>query len=155
MAKSRNRKSIKNSAFPELPEFPGGKRGFLEYIKTNLRYPEEALKNNIEGTVHLNFTINQDGIVEHCVVTKGIGYGCDEEAVRLIKEAKYGRAHNRGFKITTTRKTRIAFSIKKIKKTISYSYTSKDIKDQETSTKPTVAGQPQVYEYSVRIGKKL
>ena len=154
MAKSRKKRSVKNSKFPELPEYPGGKSSFIEYIKTNLRYPEEAIKNNIEGIVHINFTINQDGIVEHCIVTKGIGYGCDEEAVRLIKEAKYGSSHNRGFKITSKRKTRIAFRIKKNKNTIAYSYTSKNIKDQESSSKPTIEGQPQVYEYSVTIAKK-
>lgn len=56
-----------------------------QYIKQNLRYPDSALKYDIEGRVFVQFTINEDGTISNAKVIRGLGYGCNEEALRLIE----------------------------------------------------------------------
>ena len=67
------------------PEFPGGDEARLQFIKDNLVYPEDAKKNGIQGTVYVNFFVEKDGSISNVKVVRGIGYGCDEEAVRVTK----------------------------------------------------------------------
>jgi TonB family protein len=55
------------------------------YLGQNLRYPDSARLNNIQGRVFLSFCVNEDGTISDCEVAKGIGGGCDEEAVRVMK----------------------------------------------------------------------
>lgn len=65
-------------------EFPGGFRGLTTYLAQNLKYPTEAQRTKVQGKVFLAFVINQDGSISDIQVLKGIGYGCDEEAVRVV-----------------------------------------------------------------------
>jgi TonB family protein len=67
------------------PVFPGDLPAMNQYIHSNLNYPQRAIKNNISGNVYLSFIITHEGKTDHVVVLKGIGYGCDEEAVRIIR----------------------------------------------------------------------
>lgn len=71
----------------EMPEFPGGERAMLKYIADNIRYPRKAVRKGIEGTVKLKFVVNVKGEIENIQVlnTKKLGYGCEEEAIRVIK----------------------------------------------------------------------
>jgi len=62
----------------------GGMSAFYETIGRNLRYPAEARKNGISGKVFVEFIINKDGTLSDVRAIKGIGYGCDEEAVRVV-----------------------------------------------------------------------
>ncbi|MCR9251793.1 MAG: energy transducer TonB [bacterium] len=59
---------------------------YQKYINENLVYPTEAKAANIEGSVKLIFTVNIDSTVTDFIVLQGLGYGCDEEAIRLVKE---------------------------------------------------------------------
>ena len=68
----------------QTPEFPGGNERFLLYVKKKLSYPDKAVKNNIEGTVEVAFTVQSDGLLNNFMVQKGIGYGCDEEVLNLL-----------------------------------------------------------------------
>lgn len=68
-----------------MPQFPGGDAELLKYISVNLKMPEEAKKKNIHGTVYVNFIISSKGSVLFPYVVRGVGGGCDEEALRLIK----------------------------------------------------------------------
>lgn len=70
-----------------MPEPVGGLKAFYDYIKSNLKYPEEAKAKNIQGRVHVTFVVEPDGSLTNIQVTKSLGYGCDEEAIRLIKNA--------------------------------------------------------------------
>jgi TonB family protein len=54
------------------------------YFKENVHYPELARKNHVAGKVYVKFVVNTDGTISDCTVLKGIGSGCDEEAVRVI-----------------------------------------------------------------------
>src|SRR4030095_11737321 len=56
----------------------------LKHIQTNLQYPADALTNKIQGPVVVDFVIDSSGHVVNAVVPKGLGHGCDEEAVRVI-----------------------------------------------------------------------
>ena len=68
----------------QMPQFPGGDAEMLRFIKTNLRYPVSAQENGIQGTVILNFVVNREGKITNIKVVRGIGFGCDEESVRVI-----------------------------------------------------------------------
>ncbi|HVS94817.1 MAG TPA: energy transducer TonB [Mucilaginibacter sp.] len=67
------------------PEFPEGWEKFPDYIKANLRYPVAARNDGVQGKVFLTFIVERDGSLTNIKVVRGIGSGCDEEAVRLLK----------------------------------------------------------------------
>ena len=67
-----------------LPEFPGGEAAMMRFIAKNIKYPALAIENNITGTVYVQFIIDENGDVKNATVIKGIGWGCDEEALRVI-----------------------------------------------------------------------
>ena len=69
----------------KMPSFPGGESKLLEFIEKNTRYPREAREKGIQGRVFVSFVIEQDGSISNVEVLHGIGGGCDEEAVRVIK----------------------------------------------------------------------
>ncbi len=94
-----------------MPQYPGGSRALRRFIDENLKYPAAALENNIEGVVYLSYTVADDGQVEDIKVMKGPGYGCEEEAVRVVSLLRYEPAHNRGLRVRTTLRTRIHFRI--------------------------------------------
>lgn len=57
----------------------------VNHIKTNLKYPEEAVKNNIQGQVVVEFVVDTTGEVSKAVILKGLGHGCDEESLRVVR----------------------------------------------------------------------
>ncbi len=67
------------------PEFPGGTTMLFKYITENLKYPLKAVPMKLEGKVYVGFTVKADGSVENVESMRGIGGGCDEEAVRIVK----------------------------------------------------------------------
>lgn len=70
----------------EVPaEFIGGVPSLLKHLQKNLRYPESAQRANAQGKVYVQFTVHPDGTLNDFNVLKGIGFGCDEEAVRVIQ----------------------------------------------------------------------
>jgi TonB family protein len=89
----------KPKKFLQQPVYPGGKKALDEFVRVNLRYPEEALKNNVQGSVTVKFDIDAFGKVTDSVVTHGIGYGCDEEALRLVKLLRYEKKIYRGLHV--------------------------------------------------------
>ncbi len=69
----------------EMPTFIGGQPALETFIKTNLVYPGMAKTKGISGTVYVEFTVKTDGSVADVKVIRGIGAGCDEEAMRIVK----------------------------------------------------------------------
>jgi TonB family protein len=69
----------------ELAAPAGGRKAFKQYLEKNVRYPEQALKNKVEGKVTIQFSVGMTGQMSDFKVIRGIGYGCDEEVIRLIK----------------------------------------------------------------------
>ena len=68
-----------------LPTPVGGMGAFMKYLQKNLNYPEQAKRMGVEGKVFVQFVIDKDGSPTDITVLKGIGSGCDEEAIRVIK----------------------------------------------------------------------
>lgn len=68
-----------------MPEYPGGQPAMTQYLSQNIRYPEYARKNNIQGKVVVKFVIDRDGSVFMAEIIRPIGGGCDEEALRVVK----------------------------------------------------------------------
>ncbi len=81
----------------DMPTFPGGSKARLSYLSQNIRYPEIARKEGIQGRVYVTFVIEKDGSVDNVRILRGIGFGCDEEAVRVVSSMpKWNPGKQRG-----------------------------------------------------------
>lgn len=69
----------------EMPQFPGGQDQIPSFFAANIKYPEIARRAGVEGRVFVQFVIGKDGSITQVQVAKGIGAGCDEEAIRVVK----------------------------------------------------------------------
>jgi len=74
----------------------GGMKAYKKYLEDNLQYPAQAIENKVEGSVTVRFEISETGVISDLRVTKGLGYGCDEEAIRLIREGPKWTAPKKG-----------------------------------------------------------
>lgn len=92
----------------QMPELIGG----LEALHREIRYPERALRANIQGRVHVQFIVNERGEVENPQVIRGIGGGCDEEAIRVVKFAKFTPGMQRGRPVRVQYNLPIIFTIR-------------------------------------------
>lgn len=70
-----------------MPKFPGGEEARAKYFAENIKYPEAARKAGVQGTCYVTFVIEEDGSTSNVKVLRGIGGGCDEEAVRVIQSS--------------------------------------------------------------------
>ncbi|NIJ55354.1 M56 family metallopeptidase [Dyadobacter arcticus] len=70
----------------EQPKFPGGNKAMFKFLGDHLKYPEKAVKSNITGRVFLSFVVTENGEIADIQVLKGLGYGCDEEAIRVLSQ---------------------------------------------------------------------
>jgi protein TonB len=72
--------------FAEVPpRFPGGEQGLRTYLAKNIHYPKKAVRKEKEGTVYVKFVVEPDGSVTSAQVIRGMGYGCDQEVLRVIR----------------------------------------------------------------------
>lgn len=76
----------------QMPELIGG----IASLQQEIKYPELAIRANIEGRVYVQFIVNEKGEVENPKIVRGIGGGCDEEALRVVKQAKFKPGLQRG-----------------------------------------------------------
>lgn len=90
----------------QVPEFPGGLEAFGKYLSKNIRYPAVARENNTQGRVIVSFVCERDGSLTDVKVARGIGDGCDEEAVRVIKASPKWKPG-----IQNGRPVRVAYSV--------------------------------------------
>lgn len=89
----------------EEPQFPNGEHGLLEYIAENINYPQAAMDEGIAGRVFVSFIVEPDGSISNAKVVRGIGYGCDEEAIRIIESLptlEPGRRRNKEVRVAMT-----------------------------------------------------
>lgn len=83
--------------FPEVkPEPTGGMDAFYKFVGKNLKYPKRAQHTNTQGKVFIEFVIDKNGQVTDMKVVKGIGSGCDEEAMRVLALTKWQPGRQRG-----------------------------------------------------------
>jgi periplasmic protein TonB len=86
----------------ENPEFPGGNDAMMKFLRDNTRYPVIAREAGIQGTVFVTFVVERDGSVTNVSVIRGIGGGCDEEAVRVVRSMpkwKPGKQRNQPVRV--------------------------------------------------------
>ncbi len=69
----------------EMPTFPGGEEKMISYISSHVKYPQIAKENGITGRVYVKFVVDKEGKIKDATVLRGIGAGCDEEALRVIR----------------------------------------------------------------------
>ncbi|WP_159468967.1 M56 family metallopeptidase [Dyadobacter sp. 3J3] len=124
------REPLKNQQDPNLigkkvytvvenqPEFPGGTVAMFEFMGNHMKYPAAATKANIEGKVFLSFVVSTTGDVSDIKILKGIGFGCDEEAVRVLsKFPKWKPATQDGVPVNVRYNLPINFQLDDKKKT--------------------------------------
>ena len=80
---------IQDDTFELLPEVMPTMKGGLEKLYREIEYPKQAMQIGIEGRVVVQFIVNKKGEVEEPVILRGIGGGCDEEVLRVIKLMKF------------------------------------------------------------------
>ncbi len=69
----------------QMPLYPGGEEALFSYLAKQIQYPPQAMENGIEGRVIVSFVIQTDGSIDMLKIEKGLGFGCDEEALRVIR----------------------------------------------------------------------
>ena len=85
---AQNKKTSNDKVFEkveDMPEFPGGEQAMMDFVSKNVVYPKEAQEKGISGRVMVSFIVEKDGSVNEVKIVRGIGGGCDEEAVRVVK----------------------------------------------------------------------
>jgi TonB family protein len=132
----------KKKNFLKLPSYTGGKKAFMNFVAENMVYPKEANAIGIEGIVHTEYEVDNHGKISDIRIKKGIGYGCDEEAIRILSLMVYEPVNNRGLRIKSKMKARILFklplsSIEKTGNSLNFNYSITPKKDQEKKDQPT------------------
>lgn len=121
----------------KMPTYKGGNDALRKFIQTNLKYPKEALEQKIEGVVKASYDVDGLGRIRNVKIVEGLGYGCDEEVIRLIEMLKYEKAFNKGRNVTLHRTIKVDFRLPKqkpkAKTTISYQLVN-DKKQQQKKT---------------------
>ena len=135
-------KNQKNK-FVQVPQIAGGKEALQKYIEANLIYPEEAREKRIEGIVYLTAEIDDNGKVIQVEITKGLAGGCNDEAIRLIKNVRFGGVRNKGLRVKTKKQFRIKFQLPP-ENVVNYSLV---IKNDEKPQSETVKS----YSYTIQI----
>lgn len=157
-------KERKEKNFIRRPTYPGGPKAMQEFLRQNLRYPAEALKNGIEGTVSIRYEIDYKGNVTDVEILTSVGHGCDEEAIRLAKLLKFDVPPVRKLKVTFHNTLKVHFRIQKNaapaepapdaatpQPQVVYNYVSappEPPKDESAKTTPTGGG----YTFTIKIG---
>ena len=72
-------------AVEQQPQFPDGEKALYRFLSENIHYPQAAARANVSGKVYVKFVVESDGSIGNVEIIKGIGFGCDEEAERVIK----------------------------------------------------------------------
>ena len=102
----------------KMPSYSGSDDALIKFLVENLKYPETAKKKNIQGKVFVNFIVRADGSVTDVKVMRGIGGGCDEEAVRVVKlMPKWTPGMNKGKAVDVAYVLPIKFALDADKKT--------------------------------------
>ena len=77
--------TLKYHVVEVMPTYPGGDEARIDFLVKNIKYPNEAKQKGIQGTVWVAFAIEADGHIDNVYVSQGIGGGCDDEAMRVIR----------------------------------------------------------------------
>ena len=101
-------------AVEQMPEFPGGMPAMMEFLQTNIKYPKDAIKQNVGGRVMVMFVVEPDGSLSNVRVARKVFPSLDAEAVRVVKAMpkwKPGKEKGRAVRVNFT--LPVVFSTKK------------------------------------------
>ncbi len=97
----------------EMPEFPGGETGLRKYIAENVRYPEMAKENDIQGTVYVRFVVDEKGKVTNVELLRGVDPLLDKEALRVVQSLpSWKPGKQRGKAVKVSHSVPIKFALK-------------------------------------------
>ena len=95
-----------------MPTFPGGMGALMKYLAENIKYPPLAKESGIQGRVFINFVVEPDGSISNVKVLRGIGGGCDEEAVRVVQNMpKWSPGKQRGKPVRVSYNLPVKFTL--------------------------------------------
>jgi protein TonB len=77
---------LETTVVDQLPEFPGGEDELIKFLTENMNYPELAREKGTEGRVVIGFVVNKEGEIDELKLKRGIGDGCDNEAIRVVNK---------------------------------------------------------------------
>ena len=103
----------KQKHFLHRPEYKGGPKALSQFIHNQLRYPEAALAERVEGVVMVEADIDHRGRVVDTRVLQSLGHGCDEEAVRVVQQVQFEVAKNRGVRVLFHQRFNVQFKLPK------------------------------------------
>jgi len=95
----------------DMPEPVGGWEKFFKTLQKHMKYPRQAARMQVAGKVFVGFTVNKKGELENFSIERGIGYGCDEEAQRVIALTKWNPGKQRGRPVRVRLVQPVMFSI--------------------------------------------
>ncbi len=143
MSKPRKDKPLK------MPRYRGGESALKSFISNNLKYPQTALDQKIEGAVEAAYDVDGSGRIYNIRILTSLGHGCDEEVIRLIKLLKFERAFNKGRNVTAHKKLKIDFKLPPVQpKTQKINY---QITSQKSESKPESLKDPKHYTYRIKL----
>lgn len=128
------KKSRDKNDFLRKPQYIGGDQAMKDFVAKNLRYPEEARAAGIEGKVIVGYDVNDNGKVFNTHIINGIGYGCDEEALRLVGLFSFSKVKNRKVRLKVSKRTSINFRLPKSR--VSYTVTAEKKAKESEKTDP-------------------
>lgn len=114
---SKNQSEENQIKTEEVASFPGGSDALSTFLKENTKYPAEAIKQNIEGTVYVKFIINREGGITNIEVVRSVHPLLDEEAKRVVKSMpNWEPGKQRGVPILVSQTLPINFVLESTKK---------------------------------------
>ncbi len=97
----------------EQASFPGGPKAWAKFLNKTFKYPRKAARMGIEGKVNLSFIVDKNGVISDIQVTRGIGGGCDEEAIRVLSQSpRWSPGRQRGNAVKSRMAIQIKFQLK-------------------------------------------
>lgn len=125
--------------FIKVPEYPGGKQALQAFINENLRYPQDALEQHVEGVVSVGYEVDDNGMIISSKIIKGLFPSCNEEALRVVSLLKYGQSFNHGIRVKSQKKVNIYFRLSQrhLENTLQISYTISDKNTNPPKPKPS------------------
>lgn len=143
------KRSSKPDSFIEKSYYPGGGKAMAQFIAKNLKYPQEALDNKIEGRVTLELDIDKNGKVIRSRVKSGLGHGCDEEAQRVASLMRFSATRNKKLRVEFHKTIHIPFQLPLQGQRLSYQVTSKPKAESKDSQQSSSS-----YTYTISVPSK-
>ena len=95
-----------------MPKYPGGQEALIKYMSSNVKYPENARKNGVQGTVFVSFVVKKDGTVSDARVLRGVDEELDKEALRVVNEMpKWNPGKEKGKPVNVQFNLPVAFKL--------------------------------------------